>query len=255
MNQLPAQRPAAEGIPSLPTVIGPSSGSYSAANRRTSTCCPAQRAYPWLLFASTAIAALFCLLYITKPVIVPAPAMIAPVAVGPVAGPAPLAAAPANLMPGRDSLPGESGPQTQPVPSDPREAMPGTSSASEFEETNLRIQHILTAEAPGGNLDRIILDVPVLYQSRRLRWTADEVAAARGLLVRLMDYQERCQILRSEGVELLDAWNRVIEKSIPITELRADSPSLPANQQDAAGMPRPSGMTTTDSIHIQPAGK
>jgi hypothetical protein len=54
---------------------------------------------------------------------------------------------------------------------------------------------------------------------------------------------------------LLNDWNRLIEKSLPATELRADSPSLPANQQDAADAPRPAGLISTDSIQIRPAGK
>ena len=78
---------------------------------------------------------------------------------------------------------------------------------------------------------------------------------ARELLVRLMDYQEKSQLLRAEGVELLDAWNRLIEASIPATDLRADSPSLPANQEDAADAPRPAGLITTESIQLQPSGK
>lgn len=263
MKPLPAHRdstgrPAGEGIPSLPTALASSTGSYSAANRRASAACPAQRAYPWLLFASTAVAALFCLLYITKPVILPAPAMIAPLPAGkssPTAAATTSAAAPADLMPSRSSLPGDNTPETKPIPGAPRQALPPAPSSSVFEETNLRIQHILSAEAPGGHLDRIILDVPILYQSRNLRWTANEVADARQLLTRLMDYQEKSRTLRAEGIELLDAWNRLIEKSIPTSELRADSPSLPANQQDAADAPRPSGLITTDSIQIQPAGK
>lgn len=263
MNPLPSHRPAAGkpdggGMPSLPAVL-PSSGDCSSSNRRLSAACPAQRAYPWLLFASTTIAAVFCLLYITKPVIIPAPAMIPPVAGGNVSGntsassPAPAADDIAtNLAPSNNSLPGE----TPPVPaSDPGNALPGPPSVSAFEETNLRVQHILTAEAPGGHLDRIVIDVPVLYQSRDLRWTADEVNEARKLLAHLMDYQEKCRALRSEGTDLLGAWNRLIEKSLPATELRADSPSLPANQLDAADSPRPAGLISAESIQIRPAGK
>jgi hypothetical protein len=104
-------------------------------------------------------------------------------------------------------------------------------------------------------LDRIVLDVPVLYRSRELRWTADEVAKARQLLVQLMDYQEKCRALRSEGTDLLSAWNKLIEQSLPATELRADSPSLPANQLDAADSPRPAGLISTESIQIRPTGK
>jgi hypothetical protein len=169
-----------------------------------------------------------------------------------------VSSSPAKLMPSADRLPGEqkaSITRSKPSPTHPRTALPAPTSAGSFEETNLRIQHILTAEAPGGHLDRIDIDVPVLYHSRTLRWTEQEVAGARDLLVRLMDYQEKSLQLRSDGAALLDAWNRLIGNSIPATELRADSPSLPANQQDAADAPRPAGLSTTESIQIQSSGK
>ena len=265
MKPLPAQqasggRPKSELMPSLPTVLATPPAEFSKANRRASTC-PVQRVYPWLLSASTGTAALFCLLYITKPVIMPAPPAIPAVTIS-TSKPAPVFAAnhapQSGLMPRADRLPGEA-PATnmamKPTPADPRSALPGQASASAFEETNLRIQHILTAEAPGGHLNRIDIDVPVLYQSRSLRWTPAEVTVARDLLVRLMDYQEKSQILRAEGVELLDAWNQLVGTSIPAGELRADSPSLPANQMDAADAPRPAGLITTESIQIQPSGK
>jgi hypothetical protein len=247
-------------MPVLPSSLVTSAGEYSAANRRASPACGAQRAYPWLLFFSTAVAALFCLLYITKPVYVPTPAMIAPAS--PViitsteksqTSPAPAAQSSASLLPARDSLPGEG--DAKPIPSDPRKASAAPPAVSQFEETNLRIQHVLSAEAPGGQIDRIILDVPVLYQSRSLRWTPDEVTAARDLLVRLMDYQDKCRSLRAEGIGLLDSWNQLIERSIPAAQVRADSPTLPANQQDTAVAPRPAGLMSTDSIQIQPSGK
>lgn len=263
MNPLPSQRhstgkPDGGGMPSLPTTLPSSSGDYSSANRRASPACATHRAYPWLLFASTAVAAMFCLLYITKPVIIPSPAMIAPGPVGkstagsklspnPVPETTPASSTP-GLAPSRDTLPGE----TQ---SDTPSALPGPPSVSAFEETNLRVQHVLTAEAPGGHLDRIVLDVPVLYRSRELRWTPDEVTKARQLLIQLMDYQEKCRALRTEGSDLLTAWNKLIEQSLPATELRADSPSLPANQLDAADSPRPAGLISTESIQIRPTGK
>ena len=261
MNPLPSHRhptgkPDGGGMPSLPTALSPASSDYSASNRRASPACASQRAYPWLLFASTAVAALFCLLYITKPVIIPAPAMISPGVGKSLASssamPTPVAVqAPANasLLPSRNALPGETPTANQ------DSALPQPPSVSAFEETNLRVQHVLTAEAPGGHLDRIVLDVPVLYRSRELRWTADEVAEARRLLLQLMDYQEKCRALRAEGNDLLGVWNRLIEQSLPATELRADSPSLPANQSDAADIPRPSGLISTESIQIRPAGK
>ena len=156
-------------------------------------------------------------------------------------------------MPSHDRLPGEK--DTRGTSLDAGAPARASFAPVAFEQTNLRIQHILTAEAPGGHLARINLDVPVLYQSRNLRWTAAEVTEARALLARLADYQEKSRTLRVEGAELLDSWNHLIGRSIPAGDLRADSPTLPANQQDAADAPRPAGLDTRELIQIQPAGK
>lgn len=251
MKPLPAQtasivKTADQAMPSLPSVLTAPSAAYSTSNRRTSAC-PTQRAYPFLLFASTAIAATFCVMYITKPVIQASQTVSPPYATQPVFVKAAPPSAKSGMMPDKDRLPGE-----KPANASPPSA---SSSATSFEQTNLRIQHILTAESPGGHLSKIDLDVPVLYQSRNLHWTPEEVAEARELLVRLADYQEKSRMLRLGGAELFDAWNRLIERSIPATDLRADSPTLPGNQLDAADAPRPAGLDTTELIQIQPAGK
>ena len=125
----------------------------------------------------------------------------------------------------------------------------------QFEQTNLRVQHILTADTPDGHVANIDIDVPVLYQSRNLRWTPAEVAQARQLLIQLSDYQDKTRQLRAEGATLLASWNQLVEKSIPAGVVRADSPSLPSNQQDAADAPRPAGLDTNEAIRIQPTGK
>jgi hypothetical protein len=200
-------------------------------------------------------------MYITKPVILAAPS---PTSV-PVYAEKPMVTtaantpkpAPVGLLPNGESLPGEKSDLQgiRPLPANPAKATSLSTSSNAFEETNLRIQHILTAEAPGGNVARLDIEVPVLYQSRNLRWTAAEVAEARALLIRLADYQEKSRALRAEGTELIDAWNHLVERSIPAGELRADSPTLPINQQDSADAPRPAGLSTTESIQIQPTGK
>lgn len=253
MKPLPAQtthviKASDVGMPSLPVVLNPGSASYSTANRRASTC-SIQRVYPILLFISTAAAAVFCLMYITKP-------FIQASATHP--------QYPTQLVIPNENLTANIVPETQkpeeekPVVETPRDAGVSARTPSppaHYEQTNLRIQHILNAEAPGGHLSKIDIDVPILYQSRNLRWTPTEVAEARELLIRLANYQERCRSLRSEGAELLGSWNRLVEQSIPTPALRADSPSLPSNQVDAADSPRPAGLDTTELIQIQPAGK
>ena len=236
MNPLPAHnaeppKPAAVAAPaSLDTLVS-TAARYSNSNRRALT--GHTRVYPWLLMASTAVAALFCLLYVTKPVIVQQ--------VGPALSPV---------------IPAISATQEPVSPSPPEvKAMPSARAPAAFEETNLQIQHILTAEAPGGHQVKIDLNVPVIYQSRNLRWTPTEVANARELLLRLGEYQENSQILRTQGSELLDAWNALVERSIPASTLRADSPTLLTNQSDAADAPRPAGLDTTELIQLKPAAK
>lgn len=255
MKPLPAQYIAEIPVPDLAPTSHSSSlptptASYSSVNRRTSAA-TANKAYPWLLAASTALAGAFCLLYITKPVIVASASgelkeMPAAESVRRTAA----IAARSGLMPDKNRLPGEkadfSAADANVLPSNP---------AASFEQTNLRVQHILTAEGPGGQLAKIDIDVPVLYQSRNLRWTAAEVAEARALLTRLSAYKEKSSALRGEGADLLDAWNRLVAKSIPASELRADSPTLPANQQDAADTPRPAGLDTAEAIKIQTAAQ
>lgn len=258
MKPLPAQHSSVTtatdpAMPSLPSALAVAPASYSTSNRRASAY-PGQRVYPFLLLASTAAAGVFCLMYLTKPFIqasqaVPPRFENQPVLVK--AEPIPVEAEPtalkSSMMPEKDRLPGEK-PTSLP-------AQATAPSITPFEHTNLRIQHILTAEAPGGHTSKIDLDVPVLYQSRNLRWTPTEVAAARELLIRLANHQEKTRALRLEGVELLDSWNRLIESSIPAAALRADSQTLPTNQQDASDAPLPAGLNTTELIRIQPAGK
>lgn len=250
-------RSSTDPMPSLPSVLPTSPGPYSTSNRRSAGC-SVQRVYPWLLSTSTLIAAGFCLLYITKPVIVPASTTNGSISIVPAMPGTANPDSGSSLLPIKDRLPGEKAGASvsKPVPADPRRDLPGPPTPGAFEETNLRIQHVLTAEAPGGHLDRIDLEVPVLYQSRNLRWTPEEVAAARELLAKLMDHQEKTRQLRAEGIELLDSWNQLVSDSIPATDLRADSPSLPDNQEDAADSPRPAGWTSPESIQIQqPSGK
>jgi hypothetical protein len=260
MSPFPANRPPSgkASMPSLPQSLPAVGGDYSSANRRTPAGELSQRAYPWLLVASTAVAGLFCALYITKPVFLPPPAVLLPLvkveprieapAIETTPLPAEQPSTDPSLIPG-SSLPGELADAAK------QSELPSPPAVSTLEETNMRMQHVLTAEAPGGHLGRIIMDVPVLYQSRELRWSHEEVAHARRLLTLLVDHQEKTRALRSEGSNLLQAWNDLINRSLPVTELRADSPSLPVNQLIADDESQPADMNNDQSIEIHPAGK
>ncbi len=239
MRPLPTNHPAPPSGP-RPAVVEPRTLELGPLNPSTNrrAVCPIQRAYPWLLAASTGLAAVFCAMYLTKPVIVPGQAAAAPVeTAAPTLVPSPspaLAATPrtqAPLLPTADDLPGDT--PARPQPADPRRLGSAARdiSGSSFEETNLRVQHVLGAQGPNGeNLGKILLDVPVLYQSRTLRWTPEDIAEARELLAAIGDYQERSRTLREEAGILLAAWNNLVDGSIPAPVLRADSPSLPSNQ-------------------------
>lgn len=247
MKPLPTPRATDAGkkekIPGLP--LNPDPSSYSSSNRKLNSY-PVQSIYPWLLFASTVIAATFCLAYITKPYIIEAPSAFSETEQREVAS---NNAAPkdnsGSLLPAGDALPGDN----RPAPSDL--AQTPKASGADFEETNIRVQHVLDAESPSGDISRIIVDVPVLYQSRNLRWSQQEAAEARELLTRLSAHQEKTRMLRDEGAELLTAWNQLLERSIPTAALRADSPSLPENQYDPLAPIGSSAADTIETIELQ----
>ena len=115
----------------------------------------------------------------------------------------------------------------------------------------MRMQHILTATANDGSISRIDLEVPVLYRSRQLRWSPAEVARAEDLMIQLMEYQDRSRQLRAQGEKLLTDWNALIGQSIPASRLRADSPSIPANQKDGQAASGPVDTTTSDAIELK----
>ncbi len=204
--------------------ISPRQHSHSYANRRIVNP-KIQRLYPVLLLASTAIAAVFCFAYITKPVIVTYSSIPEKVAISnpvttPPITPVIKTEAPANILPGLK-------PKSQ--PSIAKQAPLSAPHTVGFEETNIRMQHILDAESSNGEIHRIVIDVPAIYKSRNLRWSQDDAAQARLLLRRLEDYQEKSRDLRTEGSLILADWNKLMDASTPNQILRADSPSVSSN--------------------------
>ena len=250
MKPIPSEETAKESprhIPGIPLSTIPAS--YSAANRRSASF-SVQRVYPWLLFASTAIAATFCLAYITKPVILatPSPEISQPAQKQVASSGKPRQALlPKEILPDPDRLPGDTGRDSAEIAAG---KPPAASLKSDFEETNIRVQHVLDAESANGEVDRIIVDVPVLYRSRSLRWSQEEAAQARQLLAALTAHQEKTRVLRDEGSALLDSWNRLMGDSIPSDALRADSLSLPSNQFDPLAPEGAGGQETIETIKL-----
>jgi hypothetical protein len=208
----------------LSLVLSQRPHSFSPANRRASSQ-KVQALYPWLLLASTAIAAVFCYAYITKPVLVTYSSSLGnvetskPIAT-PIEKPATEPETTSNNLPG---LPPEKQTPTT------KKELPPAPVTTGYENTNIRMQHILDAQSASGDVHRIVIDIPALYKSRNLRWSQDEAAQARILLKRLEDYQEKSRALRDEGSMILTDWNKLMDGSVPNQVLRADSPSLSPN--------------------------
>lgn len=221
--------------------------------------------YPVLLILSTGMAAVFCYLYLKKPAVsvammtvpsaVNTPAVVHPPVAG--GGKEKPATAVANkggtgYAPSSDQLPGD---KVKTGNEGVRASGGGVSNLAQtsvFEETNMRVQHVLTAETPSGDLSRIVLDVPVLIKSGTMAWSAEDVSYARDLLKHLMVHQEKTQALREEGAQLLKAWNYLVEKTVPTTILRADSPTLPSNQKHLQGTMKSTNLDSQEAIKIQP---
>lgn len=227
-------------------VVSNSRRSQNSAVDLTAEASGLTKAYPWLLATSVCLSGVLCWMYVTKPVIAPA----APVAAiqpsvshnGPSGEPnGPLDGA--SLIPSDSALPGASpvvanraaapdtGQPGSPVNIDPRKlaAMSGDSSEAGWESTNLKVQHILSADSGNGQLEKIILDVPVRYETRTMRWTVHDIEKARDVLGRLMIYERDLNNLRKQGVTILQDWNTLLEHTVPAPALRADSPSIPYN--------------------------
>ncbi len=227
-----------------------------------------EKAYPWLLGASICLSAMLCWMYVTKPVIASVsigrtPDALALVeltedvvaaraedaSVGPRAG---------DLVPSDTDLPGaqplasqESGEgavSVSPEAISPQRLAEGSGADAAamtlgWEATNLKVQHILRADAGNGSLEKIVINVPVLYETRTMRWTSADIVNARDVLSRLMVYERNLSNLRQEGQALLKDWNEILDGTVPAASLRADSPSLPYNhgQGDHRGsLPRSS---------------
>lgn len=215
---------------------------------------PLHNAYPWLLAVSTCLSAALCWMYVTKPVIDASqlsPQMDQDIAASTLKGEkqshllssknAELKKRDADLIPSDNALPGgsnvEGSSESQssgvksPRTIDPRQ-LAGASDGSGWETTNSRVQHILSADSGNGDLTKIVLNVPVLYQTRTMRWTPADIENARGVLTRLMVYESNLAKIKKEGEALLMDWNQILQKTVPAQALRADSPSLPYNQVD-----------------------
>lgn len=120
--------------------------------------------------------------------------------------------------------------------SDPEKAA-HESDTSLWEPTGITVSRVfLATDGAKGEVRKIPMNVPVLYESRVLALDKDKQRAVTRLLDKLVAYRTRLAAIRKEGADLLAEWNQIISSSTPQDLLLSDSPTLiEKNGPDASG--------------------
>jgi hypothetical protein len=101
------------------------------------------------------------------------------------------------------------------------------SDASIWEPTGITVSRLfLASDGANGEVHKVPMSVPVLYESRLLALDKDKQRAIARLLDKLMSYRTRLAAIRKEGADLLAEWNQIISSSTPQDLLLSDSPTL-----------------------------
>jgi hypothetical protein len=101
------------------------------------------------------------------------------------------------------------------------------SDASIWEPTGITVSRLFIAsDAAGGEVRKVPMNVPVLYESRLMAVDKDKQRAIARLLDKLVSYRTRLAAMRKEGTDLLAEWNQFLGSSTPQDLLLSDSPSL-----------------------------
>ncbi len=197
--------------------------------------------YKYLLTFSTLSAVFFCWLYVTKPTV------ISPTRTDTEENatdlfdssittqkPNPVATENSFSSLNNTGLPGESTNSTNQSQASaankdsniPLPLSDSTKNLVGFEETNDRVQHVITAQRNSSS-ERIILEVPVIYKTRGLRFGPEQANEAQRVLRALKIYQSQIKKLHQDGKNIQLAWDSLLMSAQPVASLRADSPSLP----------------------------
>lgn len=197
--------------------------------------------YKYLLTFSTLSAVFFCWLYVTKPTIVTASKVESEDSSATLSNssdttekvqPDPALNSFAKLN--NTGLPGDTSNSETLSPISaatkgsniPLPQSDSTKSLVGFEETNDRVQHVITAQSNSSS-ERIILEVPVIYKTRGLRFGPEQANEAQRVLRALKIYQSQIKKLHQDGKNIQVAWDSLLMSAQPVEALRADSPSLP----------------------------
>jgi len=96
-----------------------------------------------------------------------------------------------------------------------------------WEPTGITVSRLfLASDGANGEVHKVPISVPVLYESRLLALDKDKQRAIARLLDKLMSYRTRLAAIRKEGADLLGEWNQIISSSTPQDLLLSESPTL-----------------------------
>jgi len=109
---------------------------------------------------------------------------------------------------------------------DPEKAV-HESDTSLWEPTGITVSRVfLATDGAKGEVRKIPMNVPVLYESRLMALDKDKQRAVARLLDKLVTYRTRLSAIRKEGADLLAEWNQIVSSSTPQDLLLSDSPTL-----------------------------
>jgi hypothetical protein len=101
------------------------------------------------------------------------------------------------------------------------------SDTSIWEPTGITVSRLfLASDGANGEVHKVPMSVPVLYESRLLALDKDKQRAIARLLDKLMSYRTRLAAITKEGADLLAEWNQIIRSSTPQDLLLSESPTL-----------------------------
>ena len=101
------------------------------------------------------------------------------------------------------------------------------SDASIWEPTSITVSRLfLASDGDNGEVHKVPMSVPVLYESRLLALDKDKQRSLARLLEKLTSYRTRLAAITKEGADLLAEWNQIIRSSTPQDLLLSESPTL-----------------------------
>jgi hypothetical protein len=125
-------------------------------------------------------------------------------------------------------------PTEDPQPAD--EKTTDLSNGSIWEPTGITVSRLfLATTTAGGDMRKVPMSVPVLYESRLLAVDKDKQRAIARLLDKLVSYRSRLATMKKEGTDLLAEWNDIVGSSTPQDLLLSDSPTLIEKNDETTG--------------------